>query len=62
MSKSKKTTPKRPSAIQFRERRFSDIKPDLEHPHNERLHQDTLPLPFGGQVKKDDMREKGLIQ
>lgn len=63
MPKRKKTIGKdRPALVQFRERRLSDIKPVFEHPHNERLHQDTLPLPFGGEVKKDDMRAKGLMQ
>ena len=62
MPKRKKTSKDQPSEIQFRERRLSDIRLNLEHPHDERLYQDTLPMPFGGQVKKDDMREKGLIR
>jgi len=61
MPKPKKSFKDQPAEVRFRERRLSDVKLVLEHPHHERFHQDTLPLPFGGQVKKDDMRAKGLM-
>jgi len=51
-----------PAELQFRERRFGDI-PFVERlPASEiKKYGDTLPLPFGGEVKKDAMREHGLI-
>ena len=61
MPKHKKTVKDEPAKIHFRERRLKDIQLVLDHPPHERMHQDTLPLPFGGEVKKDDMRAKGLM-
>ena len=62
MVKKKKTPKDKPAQVKFRERRLSDIKLVLEHPDTDRMHKDTLPLPFGGAVKKDDMRTHGLIR
>ena len=50
------------SEFQFRERRLCDIKLVERHPTPEsKKYNDTLPLPFGGEVKKDAMREHGLF-
>ncbi len=48
---------------QWRERRLSDIPFVDRHPTPEtaKKYNDTLPLPFGGEVKKDAMREHGLF-
>ncbi len=52
----------KPAKVKFRERRLRDIKPVERYPFPEaRKYSDTLPLPFGGEVKKDAMREHGLI-
>ncbi len=50
--------------IEFRTRRFCDINFKLEHPKLavSQKHRDTLPLPFGGEVKKYDMQIKGLMK
>jgi len=50
------------SEFQWRERRLRDIPFVDRHPAPEaRKYNDTLPLPFGGEVKKDAMREHGLF-
>lgn len=48
---------------QWRERRLSDIPFVDRHPTPEtaKKYNDTLPLPFGGEVKKDAMRDHGLF-
>ena len=59
---SKAAKSKTSSEFQFRERRLCDIKFVDRHPAPEpRKYNDTLPLPFGGEVKKDAMREHGLF-
>ncbi len=57
--KAKKTA----TGLQFRERRFRDIDFKLVHPkpRTPPEHHDTLPLPFGGEVKKYDMKVNGLM-
>jgi len=51
------------SEFQWRERRLRDIPFVDRHPTPEtaKKYNDTLPLPFGGEVKKDAMREHGLF-
>ena len=53
----------KPVEFQWRERRLKDIPFVDRHPTPEtaKKYNDTLPLPFGGEVKKDAMREHGLI-
>lgn len=67
-AKSKKRKVERAAAskaageFQWRERRLRDIPFVDRHPTPEaRKYNDTLPLPFGGEVKKDAMREHGLF-
>ena len=59
----KHVTADKPTEFQFRERRLRDIPFVDRHPTPEtaRKYNDTLPLPFGGEVKKDAMREHGLF-
>ena len=51
------------SEFQWRERRLKDIPFVDRHPTPEtaKKYNDTLPLPFGGEVKKDAMRDHGLF-
>lgn len=62
-SPTRKSKASAPAEFQFRERRLRDIPFVDRHPTPEtaRKYNDTLPLPFGGEVKKDAMREHGLF-
>lgn len=60
--KKRKKPADQPAEVQFRERRLGDIPQVERHPAREyRKYNDTLPLPFGGEVKKDAMRADGLF-